>query len=60
MHPKLKFRGGWADHIGALPIIEGTVAGLCAERLSGDRDPRSVWLWTSKPVPDNGAEVDHW
>ena len=60
MHPKLESRGGWADHIGALPIIEGTVVGLRVERLPGDRDPRPVWLWTSKPVPDNGAEVDHW
>lgn len=60
MHPKLESRGGWADHIGALPIIEGTVVGLRVERLPGDRAPRPVWLWTSKPIPDNGAEVDHW
>lgn len=60
MHPKLESRGGRAAHIGALPIIEGTVVGLRMERLPGDRDPKPVWLWTSKPVPDNAAEVDHW
>lgn len=60
MHPKLESRGGWADHAGALPIIEGTVVGLTVERLPGNRDPKPVWLWVSQPVPDNGAEVDHW
>ncbi|GGG67640.1 hypothetical protein GCM10011374_34940 [Kocuria dechangensis] len=60
MHPKLESRGGWADHAGALPIIEGTVVGLHVEHLPGNRDPRPVWLWVSKPVPGNGAEVDHW
>lgn len=60
MHPKLESRGGWAGHAGALPIIEGTVVGLRVERVPGDRHPRPVWLWVSKPVPDNGAEVDHW
>ena len=33
---------------------------LTVERLPGDRQPKPVWLWVSKPVPDNGAEVDHW
>lgn len=60
MHPKLESRGGWAGHPGALPIIEGTVVGLSVERLPGNRDPRPVWLWASKPVPDSGTEVDHW
>jgi hypothetical protein len=60
MHPKLESRGGWAEHTGELPIIEGTVVGLRVEHLPGNRDPRPVWLWVSKPVPDHGAEVDHW
>lgn len=50
MHPKLESRGGWAGHSGALPLIEGTVVGLRVEPLPGDRDPRPVWLWTSKPA----------
>ena len=60
MHPKLESRGGWTDHAGQLPVIEGTVLGLTVERLPGDRDPKPVWLWVSKPVPDGGREVDHW
>lgn len=60
MHPKLGTRGGWSDHDGELPIIEGTIVGLTVERLPGDRSPKPVWLWVSKPIPDHGAEVDHW
>ncbi|MGB4779058.1 NF041680 family putative transposase [Microbacterium sp.] len=60
MHPRLAARGGWAGHDGPLPVIEGTVIGLQVERLPGDRDPRPVWLWASKPVPDGAAELDHW
>ncbi|VXB67137.1 NF041680 family putative transposase [Citricoccus sp. K5] len=60
MHPRLESRGGWKDHVGPLPIIAGTVVGLRVERLPGNRDPKPVWLWVSKPVPDSGAELDHW
>lgn len=60
MHPRLAARGGWAGHDGPLPVIEGTVIGLQVERLPGDRDPRPVWLWASKPVQDGAAELDHW
>ncbi len=60
MHPKIDSRGGWKDHAGQLPIIEGTVVGLRVERLPGDREPKPVWLWASKPVPESDAEIDHW
>ncbi|MFT4052514.1 MAG: NF041680 family putative transposase [Microbacterium sp.] len=60
MHPKIASRGGWASHDGPLPVIEGTVIRLQVERLPGDRDPRPVWLWASKPTPDDRAEIDHW
>jgi hypothetical protein len=60
LHPRLESRGGWNDHGGRLPLIEGTLVGLRVERLPGDRAPKPVWLWVSKPVPDDGAEVDHW
>lgn len=60
MHPKIEARGGWAEHPGPTPIIEGSIIGLSVERLPGDRDPKPVWLWVSKPVPDHEAEVDHW
>lgn len=60
MHPRLESRGGWKELDGPLPIIEGTVIGLQVQRLPGDRDPKPVWLWVSKPSPGGGAEVDHW
>lgn len=63
MHPKLEARGGWKHHkttTGQLPIVEGTVMRLQVERLPGDRAPQPVWLWSSKPIPDNDHEVDHW
>lgn len=59
-HPKIDSHGGWNDHDGPLPIIEGTVIRLTVERLPGDRDPKPVWLWVSKTVPDSTAELDHW
>jgi hypothetical protein len=60
MHPKLETRGGWKDQPGTPPIIEGTVLGLQVQRLPGDREPKPVWLWASKPVADDAVEVDHW
>ncbi|MGH3504084.1 MAG: NF041680 family putative transposase [Nocardioidaceae bacterium] len=60
MHPKLETRGPWANHTGPAPIIDGTLIGLQVERLPGDRDPKPVWLWASKPIPDSPDEVDHW
>jgi len=46
-HPKLARRGGWVEHTGPLPVIEGTVIRLRVDRLPGDRDPKPVWLWAS-------------
>lgn len=60
MHPKIDSRGGWIDHDGPLPLIKGTLVRLHVERLPGDRSPKPLWLWSSKPVPDNMAEIDHW
>lgn len=60
MHPKMESRGGFKDHQGAPPLIEGTVVGLKVEHLPGNRDPKPLWLWVSKPIPDDGREMDHW
>lgn len=60
MHPKIDTRGGFKNHTGPPPIIDGTLVNLTVERLPGDRDPKPVWLWVSKPVPEDGTEVDHW
>ena len=51
MHPRLTRRGPWLDHPAGedLPIIEGTLVRLQVEHLPGDRAPKPVWLWTSRP-----------
>ena len=38
----------WADHPGELPIVEGTLIRLQVEHLPGERDPKPVWLWSSR------------
>ena len=56
-HPKLKARGAWEGHQGALPVIEGTLIRLTVDHLPHDRAPKPAWLWTSRP--DAGpAEAD--
>lgn len=60
MHPKIESRGWVRDRQGPLPLIEGTVVNLKVEHLPGNRNPKPLWLWVSKPVPDDGQEMDHW
>jgi hypothetical protein len=55
MHPQLARRGGWSNHPGKLPIIEGTLIRIRVDRLPGDRAPKPVWLWHSHP---EAAELD--
>jgi hypothetical protein len=50
MHQVLDRRGGWTDHEGTLPIIEGTLLHVSVDRLPGDRRPKPLWLWTSAPA----------
>jgi hypothetical protein len=59
MHPRLTRRGPWLDHPGDedLPIIEGTLIRLQVEHLPGDRAPKPVWLWTSRPA-STAEQVD--
>jgi DDE superfamily endonuclease len=49
LHPRLTSRAAWRQHDGELPIIEGTLIRLTVDRLPGDRDPKPVWLWSSRP-----------
>jgi DDE superfamily endonuclease len=56
-HPKLKARGAWEGHQGPLPVIEGTLIRLTVDHLRHERDPKPVWLWTSRPDADP-AEAD--
>ncbi len=52
MHPRLTRRGAWLDHpaVVDLPIVEGTLIRLQVDHLPGDRAPRPLWLWTSRPT----------
>jgi len=69
MHPQLARRGGWRNHPGKLPIIQGTLIRIRVDRLPGDRAPKPVWLWHSHPrgrrarsaarLPDLPAPLRH-
>jgi len=48
VHPRLTHRAAWLDHDGPLPVIDGTLIRLAVDRLPGDRDPKPVWLWSSR------------
>jgi hypothetical protein len=48
LHPRLTHRSAWLDHDGDLPVIEGTLIRLTVDHLPGDRDPKPVWLWSSR------------
>ncbi|HEY6797114.1 MAG TPA: NF041680 family putative transposase [Kineosporiaceae bacterium] len=51
MHPRLTRRGAWLDHPEDqdLPLVEGTLIRLQVDHLPGDRTPKPLWLWTSRP-----------
>jgi hypothetical protein len=49
LHPRLTHRAAWAEHDGPLPVITGSIIRLIVERLPGDRHPKPVWLWCSRP-----------
>jgi hypothetical protein len=49
LHPRLTHRGAWADHDGPLPTINGSIIRLAVQHLPGDRNPKPLWLWSSRP-----------
>ena len=55
--PRLTHRAAWLDHDGSLPVIDGTLIRLTVDYLPGDRDPKPVWLWSSRTGAAPG-EVD--
>ncbi len=57
LHPRLASRGAWSDHDGELPVIEGTLIRLAVDHLPGDRNPKPVWLWSSR-TRASAADVD--
>ena len=62
MHPRLTRRGPWLDHPEDtdLPIIEGTLIRLQVDHLPGDRAPKPLWLWTSRPHAGNEQVDQAW
>ncbi|GHH71712.1 hypothetical protein GCM10018793_07530 [Streptomyces sulfonofaciens] len=57
LHPRLTRRAAWLDHVGPLPIIEGTVIRLSVEHLPSDGVNKPVWLWWSRTGATE-ADVD--
>src|SRR6266568_52413 len=57
LHPRLASRGAWSDHDGELPVIEGTLIRLAVDHLPGDRNPKPVWLLSSR-TRASAADVD--
>jgi hypothetical protein len=47
LHPRLTRRAAWSDHVGTLPVIEGTVIRLQVDRLPHGGEPKPLWLWYS-------------
>jgi hypothetical protein len=48
LHPRLTSRAAWESHDGELPVIEGTLIRLAVDHLPSDRNPKPVWLWSSR------------
>ena len=53
LHPRLTHRTAWTEHVGYLPVLEGTVIRLEVDRLPSGATPKPVWLWHS----DTGLDV---
>jgi hypothetical protein len=55
VHPRLTRRAAWINHDGDLPVLHGTLARLEVDHLPGERDPKPVWLWSSRTgaAPDD-------
>nr|WP_231390434.1 hypothetical protein [Nocardia sp. CNY236] len=53
LHPRLIHRGSWVARAGKLPVIEGTVIRLDANRRPSGAIPKPVWLWHSE------VDLDH-
>ncbi|MEY9887834.1 hypothetical protein ABIA31_001463 [Catenulispora sp. MAP5-51] len=57
LHPILTHRAAWADCLGDLPVIEGTVIRLTVDHLPSGGEAKPVWLWWSH-VDATGEDVD--
>jgi hypothetical protein len=48
-HQRLSGVGAWAGHEGHYPIVEGALLRVQVDHLPGDRSPKPLWLWCSRP-----------
>lgn len=48
-HQRITGRAAWAGHTGPYPIIAGTLLRVQVEHLPGERSPKPLWLWSSRP-----------
>src|SRR5450755_2224550 len=60
LHPRLTSRAAWAGHDGELPVIEGTLIRLTVDHLPGDRNPKPLWLWSSRTGAGPGEVNGLW
>ena len=60
LHPRLTSRAAWEHHDGELPVIEGTLIRLAVDHLPGDRNPKPLWLWSSRPAASPGEADLRW
>jgi DDE superfamily endonuclease len=57
MHQQLtRQSGGWEDHQGQLPLIEGTLIRLAPQGPG----PEPMWLWASAPDPGDAEITSIW
>jgi hypothetical protein len=57
LHQELDRDRGWAEHVGPLPIVPGTLILIEAEHLPGNRTPKPMWLWHTAPQ-DTDFDLD--
>ncbi len=57
LHQKLSSQGAWKGHLGALPVVAGSVIRIQVERLTGNRAPQDLWLWHTAP-PGTAFDLD--
>lgn len=51
VHARLTHRAAWLDHVGPLPVIDGTLIRLQVDHLPGDRQPGQCCCGTQSTAP---------
>jgi hypothetical protein len=53
-HQRITGRAAWTGHAGPYPIVAGTLLRIQVEHLPADRNPKPLWLWSSRPDVETG------